>query len=224
MQVDVLRDTEQQEVLPWLQGRQELVQQQRMYARQEVATDIAHSWDIPAQHLLPKKKCERLTSTAQRVCVWVGCMSRSVCHAGRDFGCCAYSGSHSGWLVKSVEGPNSWPELARHGQDGVYIQSSSRCEIHAYAVRAAAVNMHAGAKHCERNAGRAVPHCCGLRTCDSKPLSLCMVITADESWNGCSADEGWSCSEWLAQIQALHGKKRELKEAAAKAHNIAGQG
>ncbi|KAF8055094.1 SYT1 [Scenedesmus sp. PABB004] len=55
-QVGALRARDQQTVLPWLQAQLEAGQAARAHARAEVAADIAHFWEMPAQRLLPQLK------------------------------------------------------------------------------------------------------------------------------------------------------------------------
>lgn len=60
-QVEALRASDTQQVLPWLVELLEGGQQQRATKLREVSSDLQHFWEMPAQHLLPgtKRECRR---------------------------------------------------------------------------------------------------------------------------------------------------------------------
>ncbi|WIA19210.1 hypothetical protein OEZ85_003854 [Tetradesmus obliquus] len=57
-QVEALRASDTQQVLPWLVELLEGGQQQRATKLREVSSDLQHFWEMPAQHLLPGTKHE----------------------------------------------------------------------------------------------------------------------------------------------------------------------
>lgn len=57
-QVEALRASDTQQVLPWLVELLEGEQQQRATKLREVSSDLQHFWEMPAQHLLPGTKHE----------------------------------------------------------------------------------------------------------------------------------------------------------------------
>ncbi|WIA39485.1 hypothetical protein OEZ86_005583 [Tetradesmus obliquus] len=57
-QVEALRASDMQQVLPWLVELLEGGQQQRATKLREVSSDLQHFWEMPAQHLLPDTKYE----------------------------------------------------------------------------------------------------------------------------------------------------------------------
>jgi ribosomal protein L7/L12 len=57
-QVAQLHEREHQEVLPRLQSLLEEVQTARVFAREQLVTDLKQSWQMPAMHLVPHHTCK----------------------------------------------------------------------------------------------------------------------------------------------------------------------
>lgn len=82
LQLAALHTQQRKQVLPRLAALLEEAQQAQAFAKTEVTTDIAHLWEMPAQHLVPARTCEPRVLCRLHVCACAcACMPEPAAHA-----------------------------------------------------------------------------------------------------------------------------------------------